>query len=249
MSKLANHNAAKASWDGGVQGVGWGVVKENNWTNSPDQRLTKEWKVKRWAKTLQCKALSRANKRWEIEANTTSKTVGGINSGSSCWLKISISSASHFTLFGFSALIASRQNDNNHHALAHALNKTCSGFHRCLLCLSSSFNVHQGTASSLIEQQQALSSGLSSNRQYWRALGQLGKRCQHLTLNECITVLQLQQGVGDSKWLRLSKSKVQKNNAHDKECNALRKNFDLGMWKWLREISSWSFSWTNHFCS
>ena len=78
---------------------------------------------------------------------------------------------------GFSVLMASRQNDNNHHALAHALKKTRSGLHRCLLCLSSSFSVHQGTASRWIEQQQALSSGLSSNSQYWRALGQLGKRC------------------------------------------------------------------------
>ena len=121
--------------------------------------IDKRVKSEKVAKTLQRKALSRVNKSWEIEANTTSKRVGGINSGSSCWLKISILEGAMDSSSSF--LIASRQNDNNHHALAHALNKTCSGFHRCLLCLSSSFNVHQGTASSLIEQQQALSSGLS----------------------------------------------------------------------------------------
>ena len=66
-------------------------------------------------------------------------------------------------------------------------------------------------------------------------------------LLECITILQLQQGVGDSQWLRLSISKCKRTMRMTS--NALRKNFDLGMWKWLREISSWSFSWTNHFCS
>lgn len=122
-----------------------------------DWQKSEKWKGSKDIATQSAEPSEQKLRNW----NTTSKRVGGINSGSSCWLKISISSASHFTLFGFSALIASRQNDNNHHALAHALNKTCSGFHRCLLCLSSSFNVHQGTASSLIEQQQALSSGLS----------------------------------------------------------------------------------------
>jgi len=46
-------------------------------------------------------------------------------------------------------------------------------------------------------------------------------------LLECITVLQLQQGVGDSQWLRLSISKCKRTMRMTS--NALRKNFDLGM--------------------
>ena len=45
-----------------------------------------------------------------IDATATSKEVGGTNNWWSCWLNISISSASHFTLFGFSFLIASQEN-------------------------------------------------------------------------------------------------------------------------------------------
>jgi len=120
-----------------------------------DWQKSEKWKGSKDIATQSAEPSEQKLRNW----NTTSKRVGGINSGSSCWLKTSIKGAAMDSFISFS--IASRQNDNNHHALAHALNKTCSGFHRCLLCLSSSFNVHQGTASSLIEQQQALSSGLS----------------------------------------------------------------------------------------
>ena len=74
----------------------------------------------------------------------------------------------------------------------------------------------------------------------------LGKHCQSAWMYHRPAIA---TGGGRQPMAAPFDKQVQKNNAHDKECNALRKNFDLGMWKWLREISSWSFSWTNHFCS
>ena len=51
------------------------------------------------------------NTNWQvIDATATSKEVAGTDNGASSWLNMSISSASHWTLFGFSFLIASEQN-------------------------------------------------------------------------------------------------------------------------------------------